>query len=243
MQEWLSKLEMENDIEILYACEAGSRANGTASQHSDFDVRFIFLHKNNRTYLSLREPFRVLDFSEPYDAVGWDIFKAFELMLKSNPSLLEWAFSHLVYKNEQDFQENLQGLIMKGYSPYSLFQHYYQLLNKNIKSVKEKPYSMTEQKKLYYGMRAFIILEKIIKYGSINEDLLVFEKDDKYSETYQLLANAKREHYLLSKAVVERIMAVIEESSLSWSKKSNSLPTGAPIVDELNQVLWNLLKV
>ena len=41
----LTNLERQHDIRILYAVESGSRAWGFASTDSDWDVRFIYLHK------------------------------------------------------------------------------------------------------------------------------------------------------------------------------------------------------
>jgi hypothetical protein len=37
----LKRIEKENDIQILYAVESGSRAWGFASTDSDWDVRFL----------------------------------------------------------------------------------------------------------------------------------------------------------------------------------------------------------
>jgi Predicted nucleotidyltransferase len=36
----LSRIEKEEDVRILYACESGSRAWGFPSKDSDYDVRF-----------------------------------------------------------------------------------------------------------------------------------------------------------------------------------------------------------
>ncbi len=41
----LIRLEQEQQIRILYAVESGSRAWGFASQDSDWDVRFIYVHQ------------------------------------------------------------------------------------------------------------------------------------------------------------------------------------------------------
>ncbi len=52
--EILKKLEVENDIQILYAVEAGSRAWKLDSIDSDYDIRFIFKHNDSKKYLSLK---------------------------------------------------------------------------------------------------------------------------------------------------------------------------------------------
>lgn len=38
----LDKIEKEENIEILYAVETGSRGWGFSNEDSDYDVRFIF---------------------------------------------------------------------------------------------------------------------------------------------------------------------------------------------------------
>lgn len=41
----LSQIEQKNDVKVLLAVESGSRAWGFPSRDSDYDVRFIYLHK------------------------------------------------------------------------------------------------------------------------------------------------------------------------------------------------------
>ena len=41
----LLRLENQHDIKILYAVESGSRAWGFASKYSDWDVRYIYVHR------------------------------------------------------------------------------------------------------------------------------------------------------------------------------------------------------
>ncbi|RYF04673.1 MAG: hypothetical protein EOO40_10990 [Deltaproteobacteria bacterium] len=41
----LAALEARHDVRVLYACESGSRAWGFASEDSDYDVRFIYVHR------------------------------------------------------------------------------------------------------------------------------------------------------------------------------------------------------
>jgi len=40
----LLRIENQENITILYACESGSRAWGFPSKDSDYDVRFIYVH-------------------------------------------------------------------------------------------------------------------------------------------------------------------------------------------------------
>lgn len=51
---YLLELERKEEIEILLACETGSRAWGFPSPDSDFDVRVVYKHKKS-WYLGLTE--------------------------------------------------------------------------------------------------------------------------------------------------------------------------------------------
>ena len=49
----LSEVAAEEDVRVLYACEAGSRAWGFPSTDGDYDVRFIYADPVE-WYLSVR---------------------------------------------------------------------------------------------------------------------------------------------------------------------------------------------
>lgn len=92
--EKLLTIEKEKNVRILYACESGSRAWGLASPDSDYDVRFIYAQSADN-YLSIEERKDVIEYpvNEVLNISGWDIRKALQLFLKSNPPLYEWLRS------------------------------------------------------------------------------------------------------------------------------------------------------
>ena len=97
--EKLKEIENEFGVEILYACEAGSRAWGFSNDESDWDIRFIY-KRNVKDYLSLikmKDVIEVTDRDNYLDFVGWDIKKALMLHFKSNPNLREWIKSDRIY--------------------------------------------------------------------------------------------------------------------------------------------------
>jgi predicted nucleotidyltransferase len=100
--EQLEQIEQEEQVTILYACESGSRAWGFPSQDSDYDVRFIYLHKPE-WYLSIYDKRDVIErpINNMLDINGWDLRKALNLFRKSNPPLLEWLQSPIQYKEIQ----------------------------------------------------------------------------------------------------------------------------------------------
>lgn len=123
--EELKKLEESQDIEILYACESGSRAWGFPSPDSDYDVRFIYVQSPKR-YLSIYDRKDAIDLflAEDLDFIGWDVRKALRLFHKSNASLFEWMQSSIVYKEHPSFMLKLRALAPDYFSPRSALHHY-----------------------------------------------------------------------------------------------------------------------
>ena len=93
----LEKVQSEEEVKILYACESGSRAWGFPSNDSDYDVRFIYIRKPE-FYLSIDEERDVIEkpILDDIDLSGWDLKKTLKLFRKSNPPLLEWFQSSIV---------------------------------------------------------------------------------------------------------------------------------------------------
>src|SRR5688500_16659645 len=94
----LLRLEIQHDIKILYAVESGSRAWGFDSTDSDWDVRFFYIHKLD-WYLKIddRKDNQEEILPNNIDLVGWELKKALRLFRKSNPLMLEWLRSPIVY--------------------------------------------------------------------------------------------------------------------------------------------------
>lgn len=123
--ESLSAIERDHGCTILLAVESGSRAWGFASQDSDYDVRFIYARPRD-WYLSIAEHRRdviELPIVDELDVNGWDLRKALRLFRKSNPPLLEWLTSPIVYR-ETPTAQRMRELIPQYYSPRASFYHY-----------------------------------------------------------------------------------------------------------------------
>ena len=84
----LGRIEQEQNVCILYACESGSRAWGFESQDSDFDVRFIYVQPTQQ-YLRVMPGRDVIEHrgDKVLDVSGWDLRKALQLLRSSNPPL------------------------------------------------------------------------------------------------------------------------------------------------------------
>ena len=114
--EKLKEIETAEQVRVLYAAESGSRAWGFASPDSDYDVRFIYA-REPEAYLSILPKRDVIEWQldETLDISGWDIQKMFRLLLKSNPTLFEWASSPVVYQTTDDW-ERLRPVLNDAFS-------------------------------------------------------------------------------------------------------------------------------
>jgi predicted nucleotidyltransferase len=121
----LAQVEAERNVRVLFACESGSRAWGFASRDSDYDVRFLYVHSRD-WYLSVEDRRDVIEqpIADDLDVSGWELRKALRLLRKSNPPLLEWLNSPVVYRHDPVFAAEFGALASEFYSPRRCFAHY-----------------------------------------------------------------------------------------------------------------------
>jgi predicted nucleotidyltransferase len=133
--EALARIEQEHDVRIVFACESGSRGWGFSSPDSDYDARFVYVHRQP-WYLTVNEktgpgqPQRdviELPIDDELDVSGWDLRKALRLLSKSNPTLSEWLRSPIVYKQDSAIGAELVRLADEFYSPIAAWHHYYSM--------------------------------------------------------------------------------------------------------------------
>lgn len=153
--EQLAEIESTEGVKILYACESGSRAWGFASADSDYDVRFLYLRPLN-WYLSLSDQRDVIErpLRDQIDLNGWDLHKALQLFRKSNPPLLEWLGSPIVYLEATPVAAQMRHLATLHYSPNTNAYHYLHMARGNFRE-----YLRGEQvwtKKYFYVLRPLL---------------------------------------------------------------------------------------
>lgn len=148
----LTELENDEQVRVLYACESGSRAWGFESTDSDYDVRFIYVRAKD-WYLSIDEKRDVIErpLSDEIDLSGWDLRKALRLLRKSNPPLLEWLQSPIVYLKHGLTTARLQREVQTFYSPTSCMHHYLHMASGNFKDYLKK--EIVWRKKYFYVLR------------------------------------------------------------------------------------------
>jgi len=162
----LSAIETEQRVAVLYAVESGSRAWGFASTNSDWDVRFVYL-RPPEWYLSIQRRRDVIEQALPgdLDVSGWDLRKALGLFAKSNPPLLEWLRSPIVYRERADTVPALRELSRRFFSPRSCLHHYFHMAEGNDREYLHGP--TVRLKKYFYVLRPVLACRWIERLGSM----------------------------------------------------------------------------
>lgn len=153
----LSKIEIEENIKIVYACESGSRAWGFPSADSDYDVRFIYL-RPIEWYVTIDEKRDVIErpIQADLDINGWDMKKTLQLLRKSNPPLLEWLGSPIIYTEKSLLTSQLRSFIPAFYSPSMCQHHYLNMARGGYRDYLKN--EMLHVKKCFYILRALLAL-------------------------------------------------------------------------------------
>jgi predicted nucleotidyltransferase len=172
--EIIKQIEKDYEVKVLYACESGSRAWGFPSKDSDYDVRFIYIHKKN-WYLSIDQRRDVIEIPkndsisipihELLDVSGWELTKAFKLFRKSNPPLLEWLKSSIVYYQAYSTTEKMNELAINIFAPNSCIHHYLNMAKGNYRDYLQG--EDVKIKKYFYVLRPILAANWIEKYNTI----------------------------------------------------------------------------
>lgn len=247
IEAFLDKLAEENNIGILLAVEAGSRSRGFESPNSDWDVRIIYDHSLD-WYLSIQNRPEVLDLftRDGIDLMGWDIKKALRLLKKSNPTLLEWLQSPLIYRSNLEAIRELREIAHAHFNPVASTYHHLSIAQKvmrsfsneikvNIKGYLNALYSILgcywiEQYETVPPSRFSKLLESTISDTKL------------HSEIEELLEIKKR---VVEKTMISRYRNIddfIELSIGDFSQKVHQMPKAAsPDYKILNQLFRKIV--
>lgn len=201
----LTNMELHHDVKILYACEAGSRAYGFATESSDYDIRFIYIAPLKK-YLSLtKKEETITKQDDKYDVQGWDLKKALLLASKSNPSLYEWMLSPIVYRKLDPVMTSMINVVLTHYSKKALGFHYSNMIKNNLQAWSRK----NEISHLVHAVRASLMLEQVIHFDN-DPDTINFQELTEKSNTF-----------------------TNEELSLLFCLKTGEEVTGLPLISQL----------
>ena len=156
----LRDVENRYDVRILLAVESGSRAWGFESVNSDWDVRFVYVHKP-AWYFRVDEQRDVIEYmyEDDVDLVGWELRKTLSQLWRSNPSLLEWFHSPKVYFADEEFVKRIHEVEKDFFDPVKSMYHYNRIYNKhNERHLQHEGYNM---KRFLYYLRGVLACQWI----------------------------------------------------------------------------------
>ena len=245
ISEKLQQIEIQENVRILHAVESGSRAWGFASPDSDFDVRFIYVRPRDY-YLKLERTRDVLEFpiNDLLDINGWDLQKALRLLHRSNPTLLEWFRSPVVYK-ETDFSHEFIPLMQNYFSSKRCLYHYLSMADVNYREYLRG--EMVRAKKYFYVLRPLLACRWILRTNTpppmLFSELAAADLPAHLNEFVQELLRIKMEvpeMKLIPR--VNEINAFIEEEFPRIKEQIMSLPEEhGQGYDELNELFLKYL--
>ncbi len=166
---YCQQIEEEHKVKILFAVESGSRLWRMSSKDSDYDVRFVFVQPVEN-YLSVKNDVATnLVVNRTFedgliDISGFDIFKYCKLLLKSNPSVIEWMQSDILYYGKKP--TDLQKIALKEFNPTALYYHYKSMCRYNYGKYLASKQEVT-YKKYLYAMRGLVNAKYVQKTGKL----------------------------------------------------------------------------
>ena len=176
----LNEVAEEYNVKILFCVESGSRAWGMESKDSDYDVRFVF-YRDPKDYTLINPKSDVisasfnekLERSSPegctVDMQGFDLIKFSKMLSSSNPTVIEWLNSNILYCGERpkEYVEFSQ----KHFNFISLYYHYKSMGKQNyLKYIKPQNNLRTPKKYLYTcrGIMCSIYVKEFLKLPPVN---------------------------------------------------------------------------
>jgi len=226
-----------------------------ASKDSDYDVRFVFVHPLGE-YLKISDAQDVItgffdkdgracgNESAIIDIEGFDIFKFAKLLSTSNPNIIGWLQSDIVYTGKVN--RVFRDFAFSKFSRIALYFHYKSLCRSNyVKYIKSKK-GVTHKKYLYVfrGLTAAKwatnkkALPPIVFVDALNgvKDLIPERVFNKLNEIIKIKAEGKE------KEKIENIRFLDDfvESFLADDSDAPP-PDGKPDLDVLNKEIRNLI--
>ena len=238
----LARIEEESGIKILLAVESGSRAWGFASTDSDWDVCYIYIHKLD-WYLKIDD---LKDSHEEMlpndlDFSGWELKKALKLFRKSNPPMLEWLRSPIVYLEQFSMAGKLREMSKEYFNPKSCMYHYLSMARNNFREFLQR--DLVKSKKYFYVLRPVLACDWIKEKNSFPpiefQDLVDSQvKDEKIkSEIVALLKRKMAGEELKKELKIEILNEFLEEKIKFYSDYVEQItPNDKPQTELLDEL-------
>lgn len=180
------------------------------------------------------------------DLSGWDFRKALGLFRKSNPPLLEWLNSPIVYHEATGAAAGLRALLREFYSPAACAHHYLHMARGNFREYLSGPEVWV--KKYFYVLRPLLAV-KWIETGhgvapmafAVLVDRIITDPDLK-DAIARLVESKRRGDELDRGPMIPAITAFIEREMRRLETSPLSLPGAAQPIEPLNGLFRSVLE-
>jgi predicted nucleotidyltransferase len=241
IEDALRRIEAPDQVRVLFAVESGSRAWGFASRDSDWDVRFVYIRRP-AWYLSVQRRRDVLEYrpNDGLDVSGWDVKKALGLFAKSNPPLLEWLRSPIVYREAFSVADTLRALSARYFSPRSCMHHYLHMAEGNYREYLQG--DPVRVKKYFYVLRPVLACKWIAAHGTMPPTEFAVLVDDQLPTAlrpvvHDLLARKRAGDELASGPRIPAINEFLDSEMAGLGEALAAIPrTPAPDWEALDRV-------
>lgn len=240
--------EQEHQVKVLFAIESGSRAWGFASPNSDYDVRFVYVHPRDwYLTINLEDKRDVIEYPivDEIDINGWDLRKALQLLWRSNPSIVEWLHSPIVYIDDGIFAQQARALLPDSYSTVKGSHHYLSMAKGNFRSYLKD--EMVPLKKYFYVLRPLLAIKWLEKYQTpapIEFDRLRELLADQPSVNEEVSRLLEQKKQALEKQLIPQVKALNEfvETKLTHYEQHKFQETEkSPDIGRFNQLFRRYL--
>jgi predicted nucleotidyltransferase len=246
VKEHLKEIEMKHEVKIIHAIESGSRSWGFPSPDSDFDVRFIYVHRKD-WYLQVFAERDVIEvpISDELDIAGWDLKKTMYLAAKGNVVVHEWLNTPIIYQSHTKLYNELKSHIDKSFNSQAAFHHYRSMAKRALHDVKEQ--KEVKLKRFFYFMRALLSARWILRNNSmpsVEFEYLLLNTDiePNYIEEIKNLIVLKSNMMESERLVIdEKLINYVE--TLFGNLSESQLENTDLQQQNWNQVLANILKL
>jgi predicted nucleotidyltransferase len=220
---------------IFYLVESGSRLWGFESEDSDYDLRGFFVYNKKEEFsIKKKDHFGYLEKLKQFDLVLFHIDKAFNLLAKSNPSIIEWliATEKDTYIDKFNLKNWFKKEIKELINLKALFIHYYNLAKNNWQKYflnQNKP----TYKKILYVLRGLFSSQYIlenneippIKFLELAKSILDENLYGKIEEIVKIKKESKEDKIFKDKEVLNFINSLLkklkDKEKLIFYKKEN----------------------
>ncbi|WP_052807413.1 nucleotidyltransferase domain-containing protein [Risungbinella massiliensis] len=245
--DYLDHWKEKEGIQIFYAVESGSRVWGFATEDSDYDVRFLF-HRELKDYVGIGEfPATITgNHDGRLDGHGWDIRKMAGLLSKSNPSIMEWLFSPIVYIEKGVIIQELRRLAREHFSARRLAYHHFSMVRSHFKSHIQQQTKMNPKAYLHTLRSLFTVLyleerPLLLPPYSIEKLAREVKMSDHWYEVINHLIEAKQNIELKWIKPLSDLDQFISDFLEKSKQRVQHIPDRAFPSDQLNELVYQQL--